>query len=105
MESIWLCCDSDAAEPIDDGLSDSSAEVSHNSPVYMGIFTDAPATLGQILPRPVTPVPPECPPASSKSSDFDDNSHTVNCMSPPTQVPGEMDSLRFCRISCPLVFF
>lgn len=105
MDSIWLRCDSDPADPIDDGLSDSGEQLSYHSPVYMGIFTDTPARLGQILPRPITPVPPEYPATSSKSSDFGDNSHTVNCMSPPTQVPGEMDSLRFSRISCPLVFF
>jgi hypothetical protein len=90
MNSKWLCADSDEARKARDvkQVKPSASFGVHRC--FLGVFTDDPANIGRMLPRPKTPFFP-VPTVSIAEKDlscYDDAKEPdVECDSPPSALP------------------
>lgn len=80
MSSLWLCCDPIPSKD----LRKKEHKTDIPSSTFYGVFTEDPAVLGRMIPRPVTPfVPIDDDPFITKSADSDWYEPKI-CESPPT---------------------
>ena len=105
MNSIWLCCDAEPARPLLEGKSGKESQPSQIAHSHMGVFTDSPAAIGAMLPRPTTPVPGFVPGIVTKDIEHDCIVCTPICDSPPADLALDFEKGRFHRTSFDLVIF
>jgi hypothetical protein len=85
MNSIWICADAAPSKAVKKSLRRRTSASSQARPCFLGVFTDDPATIGQWLPRPLTPFVPAPEVNSLKHIQAEDDLSEVICDSPATE--------------------
>ena len=95
MSYFWLCCDPEPAKNLMNSKVEQKNQTLRASSHYFGIFTEDPANLGRMIPRPTTPFNTNPSPINNiYENDTKMIPASIVCESPPASMTFEFSDAR-----------